>query len=97
MPGKLIEVSQENGLRMGRIDYGGTVTNACLEYLPEAEVGQYVVVHAGFGLSVINEKEAAKTLAVWKEMYDEAAKQGVDIHGRKLLQDQQDQTEEPKR
>ncbi len=87
IPGKLLEVSSENGLRMGRVDYGGTVTTACLEYLPEAEVGQYVVVHAGFGLSVINEAEVERTLAIWKELYESAAQQGVDIHGRKLESD----------
>jgi hydrogenase expression/formation protein HypC len=68
VPGKLIEITLENGLRMGRVDYSGTVGTACLEYVPEAEVGQYVIVHAGFAISVLDEEEALKTLALFDEM-----------------------------
>jgi len=92
IPGKLVETFEENGLKMGRLDYGGTRNIACLAYTPEAEVGQYVVVHAGFGISVINEAEAQKTYAVWQEMIDRAAEEGMDIFGR-LLDDSGDVNE----
>ncbi|MBU0982861.1 MAG: HypC/HybG/HupF family hydrogenase formation chaperone [candidate division Zixibacteria bacterium] len=75
IPGRLLEIMKENGLLMGRLDYSGTTHTACLEYVPEAQVGQYVVVHAGFGISVIDEDEAAKTLAIWQE-YSESLERG---------------------
>jgi hydrogenase expression/formation protein HypC len=68
VPGKLTEIKLENGLRMGRVDYSGTVGTACLEYVPEAEVGQYVIVHAGFAITVLDEEEALKTLALFDQM-----------------------------
>lgn len=72
IPGKLIEVNEDRGLKMGRIDFAGTITEACLEYIPEVTVGQYVIVHAGFAISIVNEIEAQKTLKLWEEMIDES-------------------------
>ncbi len=68
IPGKLIELYSQNGVRMGRVDYAGTVNTACLEYVPEAALGQYLIVHAGFAITVIDELEAQKTLALWREL-----------------------------
>lgn len=68
VPGVIIEKSVENGLAMGRVDFGGTIVSVCLAYVPESEVGQYVIVHAGFALNVIDEEEAHKTLALWREI-----------------------------
>ncbi len=87
VPGKVVELSQSKGLKMGRIDYGGTYNSVCLEYLPEAEVGQYVLVHAGFGISIVDEKEARITLALFDEMTQQAAAEGLDIFGNKLEPD----------
>jgi len=81
IPGKVIEISEENGLKMGRLDYAGTVNKACLEYVPEIQVGQYAIVHAGFAISIIDEEEAQKTYAVWQELVDAAAQEGTDIFG----------------
>jgi hydrogenase expression/formation protein HypC len=81
IPGKLIETFEKNGLMMGRLDYAGTTNVACLAYTPEAKIGQYVIVHAGFGISVIDEAEAQKTYAIWQEMIDRAAEEGMDIFG----------------
>ncbi|UCD64106.1 MAG: HypC/HybG/HupF family hydrogenase formation chaperone [Candidatus Zixiibacteriota bacterium] len=69
IPGKVIEITEENGLPMGRIDYSGTVNTACLAYVPEVKIGQYVIVHAGFALSIIDEEEARKTLDLMGEMF----------------------------
>lgn len=71
VPGKVLELSEENGLLMGKIDFSGTTTTACLVYVPEAKVGQYVIVHAGFAISLLDEAEAQRTLDVWRE-YQEA-------------------------
>ncbi len=76
VPGKVIEIFEEAGLKMGRIDYAGTVNNACLEYVPEIQVGQYTVVHAGFALSVINEEEAVKSYEAWEELIETASQSG---------------------
>ena len=68
VPGKVVEITTENGLKMGKIDYGGTINMACLEYVPEIEIGQYAIVHAGFAISVLDEDEALKSLAAWDEL-----------------------------
>jgi hydrogenase expression/formation protein HypC len=62
IPGKVLEKFEENGLVMGLIDYAGTRNQACLIYTPEAGVGDYVIVHAGFALQVLNEEEAQASL-----------------------------------
>ncbi len=67
IPGKLIEIVEEHGLKMGRVDFSGSIQKACLEYLPDAVPGQYLLVHAGFAISVLDEVEAQETLALWRE------------------------------
>jgi len=68
VPGKIIDIYETDGLRMGRIDFGGTVREACLAYVPEAAVGDYTVIHVGFAISRLSEEEAQSTLAVLREM-----------------------------
>lgn len=68
VPGQVIEIYQENGLPMGRIDYAGVVGAACLAYTPEAVEGSWVIVHAGFALQVLDEAEAAASLATLSEL-----------------------------
>jgi hydrogenase expression/formation protein HypC len=64
IPGRLVERFEIDGLPMGQIDFGGAQKRVCLEYVPEARVGDYVVVHVGFALSVIDEGEAERSLAL---------------------------------
>jgi len=68
IPGKLIEITDDDGLAMGRIDYSGTIQSACLAYVPEVRLGQYVLVHAGFAITIVDEEEARRTLALWDEL-----------------------------
>jgi hydrogenase expression/formation protein HypC len=68
IPGKVISVAEENGLRMGRVEFGGVVKRVCLDYVPEVEVGDYTIVHVGFALSKIDEAEALRTLEVFRQM-----------------------------
>jgi hydrogenase expression/formation protein HypC len=68
VPGRIIEIYSVGDLPMGKVDYGGVVKEACLAYVPDAEVGQYVIVHAGFALNVLDEAEAQETLALFREM-----------------------------
>lgn len=81
IPGKVIEVFEENGLKMGKLDYAGTVNTACLAYVPEIEIGQYAMVHAGFAISVLDEEEAQKSYAIWDELVESAKQEGLDIFG----------------
>jgi hydrogenase expression/formation protein HypC len=69
IPGKLIEISQDpQGVKMGKANFGGIVKQVCLEYTPEANAGDYVLVHVGFALSKVNEEEAARTYRLLEEM-----------------------------
>jgi len=68
VPGKIIEIDNNPGIRMSRVDFGGVVRQVCIETLPEAKVGDYVIVHAGFALNLLNESEALETLSLLKEL-----------------------------
>ena len=70
VPGKVIEIYDSNGLTMGKIDYSGTVQEACLEYCEDVKVGQYAIVHAGFAISILDEEEAQKSLDAWAELLE---------------------------
>jgi hydrogenase expression/formation protein HypC len=54
-------------MRMGKVDFGGITREVCLAYVPEADVGDYVIVHAGFAISQLDEAEAQETLALLVE------------------------------
>ena len=68
IPGKVVGIAEENGLRMGRVDFGGVVKRVCLDYVSEVVVGDYTIVHVGFALSKIDEAEAIRTLEVFRQM-----------------------------
>jgi hydrogenase expression/formation protein HypC len=68
IPGRVIELYQSNGMKMAKIDFGGVIKEACMEYLPEVKVGDYTIIHVGFGLSVLDEQEAKETLDLLKQI-----------------------------
>ena len=68
IPGKIIDVYTVDGIRMGRLDYAGIVKEACLAYLPEAEVGDYAIVHVGFAITQLDEASAQETLQLFQAM-----------------------------
>lgn len=68
VPGKITEIYESEGLKMGRIDFGGTQREACLAYVPEAIVGDYTVIHVGFAISLLSEEEANATLEALREI-----------------------------
>ncbi len=68
VPGKIIDIYESDGLQMGRIDFGGTVREASLAYVPEAAVGDYTVIHVGFAISRLSEEEAQATLDTLREI-----------------------------
>ncbi|MCS6926018.1 MAG: HypC/HybG/HupF family hydrogenase formation chaperone [Candidatus Binatia bacterium] len=68
IPGKIVECFEFQGLRMAKVAFGGIVREACLACVPDATVGDYVVVHVGFAISKIDEEEAARTYRLLQEM-----------------------------
>lgn len=70
IPGRITEVRSENGLAMGRVDFGGVRKDVCLAYVPDAHVGDYVIIHVGFAISKVDEEEALRTLEILSEMGD---------------------------
>lgn len=68
VPGRVVEIYTQDGVRMGKVDFGGVVKEACLEYVPESEIGDYVIIHAGFAISRLDEEEAQETLALLSEL-----------------------------
>jgi hydrogenase expression/formation protein HypC len=68
IPGKVLQSEEQNGLRVGRIQFGGIVRSVRLDFVPEAVVGDYVMVHVGFAISRVDEEEAERTYDLLREM-----------------------------
>ncbi len=68
VPGKIVSVSGEDLARQARVDFGGVLKEVNLAYVPEAQIGEYVLVHVGFAISVVDEEEAGKVFGYLKEM-----------------------------
>jgi hydrogenase expression/formation protein HypC len=68
IPGRIEEIYQKDGLKMARVDFGGVNREVCLDYVPEAEVGEYCIIHVGFAISLLSESEAQETLALLKDI-----------------------------
>jgi hydrogenase expression/formation protein HypC len=68
IPGKIVSVEEANGLRSARIQFGGIVRQASLDFVPEAQVGDYVMVHVGYALSRVDAAEAERTYQLLEEM-----------------------------
>lgn len=71
IPGKLESIAGDDPItRMGRVNFGGVIKEASLAYVPEVQVGDYVIVHVGFALSKVDEDEAQKVFAYLKQMQE---------------------------
>lgn len=70
IPGKIIEIYTDRGLKMCKVDFGGAVQEACLETLPQAKPGDYIIVHAGFALNLMSEAEAQETLSLLRDLVE---------------------------
>jgi hydrogenase expression/formation protein HypC len=68
IPGRIVTVTDATGLLMGTADFGGLTREVCLAYVPEAQVGDYVVVHVGFAISLVDEAEAHLTLEILRSL-----------------------------
>jgi hydrogenase expression/formation protein HypC len=70
IPGRIVEITATDAealMRMGKVDFGGVAREVCLAYVPEADVGDYVIVHAGFAISQLEEAEARETIELMVE------------------------------
>lgn len=72
VPGKILKIYEENSIKMSDVDFNGVTMKVCLETTPQARVGNYVIVHAGFAINLLEESEALETLA----MLDQISKRG---------------------
>jgi hydrogenase expression/formation protein HypC len=70
VPGRVNEIYEANGLKMGKVDFGGVRREVCLEYVPEIEIGEYVIVHVGFAINQMSEEEAEETLDLLRQIID---------------------------
>jgi hydrogenase expression/formation protein HypC len=70
IPGKIVEIYENQGLKMGRVDFGGVFREACLEYVPAAKIGDFILIHVGFALNIISEEEANTTMKLLNEIID---------------------------
>ncbi|MEA2000350.1 MAG: HypC/HybG/HupF family hydrogenase formation chaperone [Actinomycetota bacterium] len=68
IPGKVVETYDKDGVQMGKVDFDGIVKEICLSFVPDAEVGDYTIVHVGFGITKVDEASANETLALMKDM-----------------------------
>ena len=68
VPGKITEIYPSGGLKMCKVDFGGVFREACIETLPEAKIGDYIIVHAGFALNILSEEEARESLEAFREL-----------------------------
>ncbi len=83
IPGKVVEIYEESGIKMGKIDFGGIFKRACLEYLPEISLGDYAIVHAGFAISRIDPEEAQKVFELLKELGELEELRASEVLGEK--------------
>ena len=68
VPGKIIEIYEKQGLQMAQVDFSGVKREACIEYVPEAKIGDYAIIHVGFAISLLSEEEAQETLDLLRQV-----------------------------
>ncbi|GLW35821.1 HypC/HybG/HupF family hydrogenase formation chaperone [Actinoplanes regularis] len=68
VPGRVLRVTEADGITMAEVDFGGVRKSVCLQYVPDAAVGEYVVVHVGFAIQRLDERSARETLEAFERM-----------------------------
>ena len=68
IPGKIVSSELQNGIRVGRVQFGGITRETCLDFVPEASIGDYVIVHVGFAISLVDREEAERSYEVLESM-----------------------------
>ncbi len=72
VPARIVDLYLKDGIRMGKVDFGGVFREACFETLPEAKVNDFAIIHVGFAITLLSEDDANETLKLLREM-DQAA------------------------
>jgi hydrogenase expression/formation protein HypC len=71
VPGKVVEIYENaSGMMMGKVEFGEVLKEVCLSYVPEVKVGDYVIVHVGFAISIVDEEEAKTVFDYLKQIGD---------------------------
>lgn len=81
IPGKILSIYEDHGTKMAKIDFGGVSREACIEVIPDAEPGDWTIVHAGFALNLLSEEEAQETLEILQEMAELADQEDLQHNG----------------
>ena len=81
IPGKVAEIQVKEGVRTGRVLFGGIARQACLDFVPEAREGDFVMVHVGFAISVVDKEEAERTYALLESMGVLSEELGLNVEG----------------
>lgn len=68
IPGEIVEMRQENGLSVGKVKFGGITRDVCLDCIPDAEVGEFVLVHVGFAIAKVDRAEAEHAYRTLEEL-----------------------------
>ena len=79
VPGKIIEIYEKQGLSMAKVDFSGVTREACIEHVPEAKVGNYVVIHVGFAISLLSEEEAQQSMDLLREILEAGEDLGGEV------------------
>jgi hydrogenase expression/formation protein HypC len=78
VPGKIVEIYEKQGLRMATVDFSGVTREACIEHIPEAEVGNYAIIHVGFAISLLSEEEAQESIDLLREILEAGELEGAE-------------------
>lgn len=71
VPGKIVSIDESNSeLRMAKVNFGGVMKDICVQWLPNVQIGDYVLAHVGFALNKIDQKDAEETIEILKQMGD---------------------------
>ena len=68
VPGRVLSFEDQDGTLMAQVDFGGLRKEVCLAYIPDVEIGEYVIVHVGFAIQRLDEKSALETLANFERL-----------------------------
>jgi len=79
VPGKILEIYEKQGLKMAQVDFSGVRRETCIEHVPEAEIGDYAIVHVGFAISLLSEEEAQETLDLIRQVIEAGEMEDEDL------------------
>ena len=68
IPGEVLEIRDEQGLKVGKVQFGGITRDVCLACIPDIALGEFVLVHVGFAISKVDKEEAARAYATLQEL-----------------------------